>query len=265
MSPSLFAIWRSVVSLLSPAAPVSTALGLGTDAPWMALALALRIWAVLRVQVVWRQSCGRAWWWLAPALATVLATSLLFSGTLDAATVPRGLPRLAWMVAEFGLGTAMGWIVALPGWAAWGAAGLNAERFRLVDGMAARRLLLLLPVAAGWSLGVHHLLIESLAGTFEAWPVGHVETWPVVASADALFERLPKLAAELSLLALTFATPVLLTEAVVRTTLNVAAAPDPRAWLNSEGLRLWWVSAMGLIALGSAWLAYPQSWGRALG
>ena len=81
-----------------------------------------RSWAILQAQVLWRGVVGRLWWAVAAGLALILAP---ISGPAPAiATFPTWAVAVA---AELALGTAVGTLASLPGYALLGAGAASAR------------------------------------------------------------------------------------------------------------------------------------------
>ncbi len=216
---------------------------------------AVRLFGLLRAQVLWRAALGPAWEAIAAVLAVCLAAVLLVPA---AAPVTPG----AWTVVavcEFLLGSALGGLLSLPGAALLGAASHGAG---LLQAPRVRGLPLLLAaacLAGGLAAGVHRPLLVALRQLQTLWPVGAPARW-LPAPADAPSWLAASAHAALTV-ALTFATPVLLTAATVDLSLRLGARGAAAPAL--EVLRPWLICAAALVALGAAWAAYPEAWLRA--
>jgi hypothetical protein len=226
----------------------------GEPHAWLGILLgALRWWALLQVQALWRAAVGRWWTAVSAGLALGLAVS-----TGAWTVVARVDPWVA-ALAELGLGALVGLVVALPGHAVLGAAGASARVLGVAPGPW-RALVLGLVGATALSLGLHRPLLLGAHATFEAWPVGDPLAWGVVAVPVA------RLAHGLALVALTLATPALLAAAVGELALRVAGA---RAGVGApllDGAAAWLRAAGAAVATGASWAAYDAVWAaRALG
>lgn len=215
---------------------------------------ALRLFGLLRMQVLWRSALGPVWEGVCAALALLLAAVLL--------TRPGEAVALdTWLLiglCEFLLGSALGGLVSLPGAALLGAARQSASSLQVV-GRGLPLLLAIACVAGGLLADLHRPLLIATRELLLLWPVGAPARW-----LPGLGELAPWLAESAHaglILALTFATPVLLTTATLdlglRLTARGAAIPV------MEALRPYLVAAAALVALGAAWAAYPEAWLRA--
>jgi len=221
---------------------------------WLGLALvALRWWALLQAQALWRAAVGPWWMVVSAGLAVVLAL-----GTGHSGAAPRIDPWLA-AAAELALGALVGLAVALPGYAVLGAAGASAR----VLGAAPRpwqALTLGVVGATAIGLGLHRPLLLGAQGTFAAWPVGDPLVWAAVEV------PLAQLAHGLTLLALTLATPALLAGALGELVLRVVGARAGAGGAMLDGAAPWLRTAAAAVATGASWAAYDAIWAaRALG
>lgn len=217
--------------------------------------LALRLFAVLQAQTLWRAAAGGMWWAIAAGLAAILA----------AAWAPIRLAPVAWtswlLAAGFELllGAVLGALVSLPGDAALGA----ARRSGVALGLAGARAFAALHVALVGSLalatGLHRPLLTGLRACATRWPVGEPGAWPLQLDLAAVSAA----AHDATVLALGLATPVLLTAAVVELALACAARPGPMAALAAAS-RPWLVAVAALTALAAAWAVHPDAWLQAL-
>jgi hypothetical protein len=222
--------------------------------PWLGVALvALRWWAMLQAQALWRAAVGRWWTVVAAGLAVVLA---LGSGSWGMA--PRVDPWLA-AVAEIALGGLVGLVVALPGYAVLGAAGASARVLGTVPGPW-RALTLALVGATAIGLGLHRPLLLGAQGVLETWTVGDPLAW------GAMDVPIGRLAHGLALLALTLATPALLVGALGELVLRIAGARAGVGGPMLDGVAPWLRVAGAAVATGASWAAYDAIWAaRALG
>jgi hypothetical protein len=221
---------------------------------WLGLGLvALRWWALLQVQVLWRAAVGRWWTAVSAGLAVVLAL-----GTGASRVVPHVDPWLA-AAAEVGLGALVGLVVALPGHAVLGAAGASARVLGTAPGPW-RALVLALVGATAIGLGLHRPLLLGAQGAFEAWAVGNPLAW---GSIDVPVGRLLH---GLALLALTLATPALLAAALGEVVLRVVGARAGAGGPMLDAAAAWLRVAAAAVATGASWAAYDAIWAaRALG
>ena len=221
---------------------------------WLGVGLvALRWWALLQVQVLWRTAVGRWWTAVSAGLAVVLAL-----GSGGWSIVPRVDPWLA-AAAEVGLGALVGLVVALPGHAVLGAAGAGARVLGTAPGPW-RALTLALVGATAIGLGLHRPLLLGAQGAFETWAVGDPLAW---GSIDVSIGRL---AHGLALLALTLATPALLVGALGEVVMRVVGARTGAGGPMLDTAAAWLRVAGAAVATGASWAAYDAIWAaRALG
>jgi hypothetical protein len=220
---------------------------------WLGVGLvALRWWALLQMQALWRAAVGRWWTAVSAGLAVMLA---LGSGAWG---VPRVDPWLA-AAAEVGLGALVGLVVALPGHAVLGAAGASARALGTVPGPW-RALTLALVGATAIGLGLHRPLLLGAQGTFETWPVGNPLAW------GSIDVPVGPLLHGLALLALTLATPALLAAALGEVVLRVVGARAGAGGPMLDTASAWLRVAAAAVATGASWAAYDAIWAaRALG
>ncbi len=221
---------------------------------WLGVGLvALRWWAMLQVQGLWRAAVGRWWTVVSLGLALVLAT-----GSGGWGVAPQVDPWLA-AAAELGLGALVGLVTALPGHAVIGAAGASARAL----GAHPRPwgvLVLALVGATAIGLGLHQPLVLGARETLAAWPVGDPLAW------GAVEVPVGRLAHGLGLLALTLATPALLASAVAEGVLRAMAGRTRAAGPMLDGATPWLRASAAAIATGASWAAYDAVWAaRALG
>jgi len=229
---------------------------------WLGPALAvIRLWAVLRVQVAWRETLGIAWGWLALGLAVLLAPALgavpvTATGVMDGAWL-----GVVWLgVAEFALGTLLGTVAALAAHALIGATTLQAIALR-TSPTTWTALVSTIAASLAFGLGLHHTSLLGLGAMFERWPIGRPDLWldPSLWSID----HVGRAARELSVLGLALATPVVLVVAVVEWTAACMTAGLSALACGPELAGLGRI-VLALVALGAAWSAYPESWGSAV-
>lgn len=213
--------------------------------------LALRLFALLRVQAVWRAATGGAWTAISAALAVLLAASW----------TPGREGTVAWedwlvgAAFEALLGTVLGLLVGLPGEAAVGAAQQSGRELGLVHPRAFAMLHLAGAAALLDGLALHRPLLVALRGLSERWPVGDPSRWDLALDPGALAAA----AHAASFLALALATPVLLTRALVEVALGLVARVGALQ-ATASALRPWLAGAAALIALGAAWASAPEAW-----
>lgn len=220
-----------------------------------ALLLSVRLFAILRAQVLWRHAVGPLWWLVAAGLSGLVGLGGL--ATPVGAAPPHDVGILD-VVFELLLGTVLGIVASLPGFALVGAAAASAAPF----GAAARSLaalFVILTLAIAMALGLHQALLRVALDTAAAFAVGEPHAW--VARADALV--LARAAHAMLVLALALATPVLLVAAIAEVCLRVvgrgpAGSESPSA-TSSAIVR----GAAALVALGAAWQAYGRAWAEA--
>lgn len=231
---------------------------------WTLALASVRLWAVLRVQASWRALLGPTWEPIAAALALALAGVACWSSAI-AIPPPDSLAAAIVMLAlEFMLGSVIGLLASLPGWALCGAS--EVASLDLSGAGRPRSLthtMLALALAAALTLGLHRPLLATLLGSFASLPLAEPLAW--ASAAELTLTSLPGLLLRFSALALALATPVLLIRMVVE--IGVAAlarGPDPAAALLAgltPGLRF----AAAALALVASWSAYPRAWAQGLG
>lgn len=230
---------------------------------WTLLLAGVRAWALLRVQIAARSLVGPSWEAIAAALALVIAgVALLGRGVVEP---PAAWPdALALLALELLLGSVLGSIVALPGWALCGAAE-QAELELVGEGRSASLSTLLIAgsLAAALALGLHRPLLAALVGTYEWLPLGEPLAWS--GAVELGIVELPALLARATSLALALATPVLLTRMIVAVGVEaLGRGSDLDASLLAAlapGLRF----AAASLALAASWSAYPHAWAAGLG
>lgn len=214
---------------------------------------AARLFGLLRAQVSWRAAVGPAWEAVAAVLALALALAL-------APAVLRPVPLAELLLVgacELLLGSVVGAVFSLSGQALLGAAGQSARTLQ-VPRSGLPLLLVVGGAAAGLAADLHRPLLLGLRGLMDVWRVGAPTSWATgevsqpVAAAHAA-----------TVLALALATPVLLAAAVVDLAMRLATRGVALAAFDA--LRPWLVTVAASMALGAAWGAYPEAWGRAFG
>ncbi len=217
---------------------------------------ALRLFGLLRAQTLWRSALGPVWEGVAAALAVSVALVLL--PTLAAQPVPLGR-WLVIAVCELLLGSVLGGLLALPGAALLGAAGQSAAQLEISRSRGLPLLLVIACLSGGLIAGVHRPLLLALRELLALWPVGSPARW--LPELSALLAWLVAAAHACLVLALTFATPVLLTAATLDLGLRLAGRSGAAPVV--EVVRPWLAGAAAMLALGAAWAAYPAAWLRA--
>ena len=225
--------------------------------------VALRLFAILRMQPLWSAALGAVWIPVAAGLSMVLALVVVTSPGV--APLPDDTSLPTWIVLgglELVLGTVIGAFASLPGHALLGAAATSATLLR-TSPRPFVALTVAIAMTAALAAGLHHPLLEVLTDGVRVIPPGRPEAWLSSAHADLL----PTLVVALDgllVLGLCFAAPVLLTVATVRFGLGaIALGPSP-ARAVVDGLDAWVAVALALVALGASWAVYPHAWARAM-
>jgi len=243
--------------------------------------LALRWWAILLVQVVWRRAVGPGWTLVAAGLGGALAlgssgggvaisgvaisgvaisgvaiSGVAISGGAISGVAISGDPWLL-AAAELLLGALVGLCVALPGHALVGSAEATARVLGTAPGPW-RALVVCLVGAVGLELGLHRPLLLAGEGLVEAWPPGEPQAWASAA------ETIPagRLAHAMALLALTLATPALLAGAVVELSARLLATGSSAVMPAGATAASWGRVAAALVATGASWAAYEGIWAQ---
>lgn len=224
---------------------------------------AVRVFAILRVQPQWRAVVGPWWDVVAAAFGIVLAPLVVGTG---AAIEVSSVGQFAGLVLiELLLGTVIGLFVSLAGHALMGAMatssmglGLRSTESRSFVGLG-----VCVVLATALTLGLHRPLFVSLEATLTVWPIGRPGAW-AWSQAD-LLGTLVLAAHAMTVLALSLATPVLLSLAVVDLATRLLGRGPAPAEPVMDALRPWARTAAALVALGASWSAYPEAWARSLG
>jgi hypothetical protein len=225
----------------------------------------VRLWACLRVQASWRWAIGASWEWIAAAFAIAVAVLAWAGGRLGADVVMDGSAIGLALVFELLLGSVIGLLISLPGWALVGAAQ-ESEQGLAWQGESGSfaRLLVVASLAAGLALGLHAPLCASLLGLFDSFVLGRPSAWLPASSVSALSSYVIDRAVAFTLLGLALATPVLLTRMIISLCLASLGRErfETQDWFDVliPGLRL----GAGLVALGAAWSAYPEAFARGM-
>jgi type III secretory pathway component EscT len=216
-----------------------------------------RSWAILQAQVLWRSVVGRLWWVLAAGLALLLAP---ISGPVP---VVASLPGWALaLAAELALGTAIGTVASLPGYALVGAGAASAAALRVASRPLVAVFALVAMVAA-LGLGLHRPLLASLTSFQATFPVGQPLAWLPEIEAQGLYVLLEALGG-LLVLALSFATPVLLVVVVADVGLRLVGRGPAPAGVLVEPVAIWVRFAGALAALGASWAVFSRGWAQAI-
>lgn len=217
---------------------------------------ALRLFGLLRAQALFRGALGPVWEGVSAALGILLALALVWWAPGESVSLARWLPIAA---CEFLLGSVLGGLLSLPGVALLGAAGQSAAMLYVPRSPALPLLLVVACASGGLLSGVHRPLLLALRDVLALWPVGEPAQW--LPASPALLVWLVAAAHACLVLALTLATPVLLSSATLD--LGMRLASRGVAVPVAEVMRPWLCSAAALVALAAAWAAYPASWLRA--
>jgi flagellar biosynthesis protein FliR len=161
---------------------------------------------------------------------------------------------------ELVVGTLLGALVSLPGYAVLGAGSTVALVTRSgaapVTGLAVA-----VTTMAALALALHRPLLLGLVGSFEALPLG--EPMTILGTGANALQSLGRALQVVTVLALALATPVLLTAMVVDVGLALLGRGPEAIVPATEAMRAWARSALALIALGASWAAYAEAWSRA--
>lgn len=220
----------------------------GIEGAWVLAAI--RTFAILRAQVLWRTAVGPVWPLVAAGLAVVLAPTVATSSAPPLTITTAALELL--------LGTAIGIVAALPGWALVGAASASAATLR-TSPKPFVALTIAFVSATALALGLHQPLLVALRETtaqISTTTIGGQLSWTLVArSLHAM-----------TVLALALATPVLLCAAVAHLVLSWLGRGPAGMGPLADALTPWIAAAGALVALGASWQAYGAVWaGAALG
>jgi flagellar biosynthesis protein FliR len=239
------------------------------------LLAAARLWALLRLQILWRQILGPLWEPASAVLALVLAPLLAGGGGAEegATMVVFSADWSVALLLELALGGVMGALASLPGHALLGAVAASGRELGLACGREGARsgalrawtsLSVALVLAVGLASGLHQPLIEALRASAELWPVGAPNRWGPEISDPGVISATIFAAHDMTLLALALATPVLLSVAVVDLSSRAVGSGPMASGFLLEAMRPWFRLSLALLALGASWAAFPESWGAAL-
>jgi len=217
--------------------------------------VAVRLWALFRVHPIWRLAIGPWWNVVAAGLAGIVA---LGAGSAVTTTpVATTWVELGVLVGvELVVGTLLGLLVSLPGYALLGAASSSAVALRTsatpVVGLGVALIL-----ATALSLGLHRPLLVGALDTVAVVPLGEPLAAPLTAAA------ISAAAQTTVLLALALATPALLAGVTFEVAARlVGRGPGPAT--AAADTAPWFRLAAALVALGASWSAYAPSWTTAL-
>lgn len=217
--------------------------------------LALRWFVALRLQPHWAMAAGPLWWPAAFAVAVGVAASvdappvLLESGS-------------SWAFAigvEVLLGAGLGVLASLPAYALVGGAAASAAGLRTIPTPLVRMSVSGALVAA-LSLRLHHPALVVLRDQAILLPPARPELWlPSVAGLPSV------LAVHLDgmlMLALTLATPVLLTVVVLQAAAAVVGSGPAVSRPISGSVAPALATLGALMAFAASWAVYPSGWAR---
>ncbi len=217
--------------------------------------LALRWFVALRLQPHWALAVGPLWWPAAVAIAIATAASV---GTtpvvLDSAA--------AWAFAlgtELALGAGLGVIASLPAYGLLGGAAASAVALRTVPTPLVRMSVSGALVAA-LGLRLHHGALVVLRDQAQLLPPARPELW-----LPSLAELPSVLAVHLDgtlMLALTLATPVLLTVVILQAAAAIVGSGPEISRPISETLGPALATLGALCAFAASWAVYPAGWAR---
>ncbi len=220
------------------------------------LLLALRWFVLLRLQPHWALAVGRLWWPISAGLAGALAVAAQ-PGAVAGIDVG-GLARAAG--AEVLLGAAQGVLISLPAYALLGASTASGAVLR-ASGAPFVRLCVAAALAAALVSQMHHPVLVVLRDQADILPPGRAAAWlpqfgSLAATATVQLDAM-------LVLALTLATPVLLSTLVLRLSIAaVGAGPSgarPVAEIAGPA-----VGTLGaLLAFAASWAVYPAAWAHA--
>lgn len=215
---------------------------------------ALRLWALLRMQTVWRRAVGPAW----PVSTIVLA--MLWAPMISSGDASFGAGPWWWLaLSELALGTILGGATSLGGHAIVGAAQWQA----FVWGLPPRPWTMLTACGAAvvaLAVGLHHAACWSLQEIFVSWPVGRLFVWmsPAFEVTD-----LVALARALLVLGFALASPVVLVGAIVELVVPAIVGSGPYHQASVAPLALGLRVVAAWIALAAAFSTEAKTWAEA--
>ncbi|MBV1858778.1 MAG: hypothetical protein KUG77_10230 [Nannocystaceae bacterium] len=217
--------------------------------------LALRWFVALRLQPHWAAAVGPLWWPAAAAVAVGVAASV------DAPSVVlESAPSWALAIGtEALLGAGLGVLASLPAYALLGGATASAVALRTTPAPLVRMSVSGALVAA-LCLRLHHPALFVLRDQAQLLPPAQPELWlPAVADLPGV------LALHLDgmlILALTLATPVLLTVVILQAAADVVGA-GPTVSAPISGTVAPALATLGAVmAFAASWGVYPSGWAR---
>ncbi len=227
-----------------------------TPAVGATVLLALRWFVLLLLQPHWGLTLGRVWWAVAATLA----------GSLAVAAAPSPVSMTGWnawvgaAAVEVLLGAVQGALLSLPAYALLGATAASAAVLRASGGPFVR-MSVAAALVVGLTLQMHHRALVVLRDQAEMLPPGRIATWLPelggLAAAAAI-----QLDAML-ILALTLATPVLLSMVVLRASIAVVGSGPAGAGATAELLGPAVGTLGALLAFAASWAVYPAAWAGA--
>lgn len=223
------------------------------------LLVAARVWAMLRVQPVWRLAVGPWWEVVAAALALALAAPL--SPATPALGDTLGWTLLGAVGAELVVGTVLGLLAGLPAYALLGGAGASAAVVGLrKNPRTLVALTCFVALTTTLALGLHRPLLAASLDTLALVPIG-TAPWALVETTlqPAMLQALHAMLT----LGLALATPALLAGALAELAARaLAKGPAPTDALDAWAP--WLRLAAALLALTASWTAYTEAWTRPL-
>lgn len=245
----------------------------GGQLAWFVWSFA-RVWAILRLQVLWSRFVGGAWNVVSAAAALAVVFVLLPSTTLpaSASSWPGWEALLLGVGFELLLGSVLGLLAALPQHAAIGAGLVSAEGLPLGRSEVSKSWMALwvaLTLVFGFAMQAHHAALEVLAATFERWPAfSPASIWRGeglgFVSGSAPLEAVVRATHAATVLALALSTPVLLTRAFFAIGLKSTVRAPKTASELDRVWHDWSIAVCSLVALGAAWSTFSSAWAQAL-
>lgn len=228
----------------------------GVATAWVLLAM--RLWALLRISPTWRMAVGPWWNVVAAGLASMLAVAALpILPTLVLSTAA----LVGLLIVEFVVGSLLGLVAALPGYALLGAATGSSLVVR-TGPKPFIALTVALVLATALSLGLHQPLMVAAIDTLSIVPLGAGTVTALATSGDAL-RTVTSGAHTMLVLALALVTPALLAGVTVEVAARMVGRGQGPATVARD-IAPWLRLAAALVALGVSWSAYAPSWARAV-
>lgn len=219
----------------------------------------MRLFAVLRVQPLWRQGLGQVWVPVALVLAGLVALPL--ASQVTAVTETSASQWVLLGLAEFVLGTVIGVLASLPGHALIGATHSSAQWLRAPRGPLGA-LGVCLTLATALALRLHEPALYMLVDLTHVFPIGRPAAW--FSDVPQLLPALLGATAAMLVLGLALAAPVLLCTAVIKLASAVIGRGPAPASAIAEAGGAWAAAAGALIALGASWAVYAHAWAQAI-